>query len=229
MSFISSVAAKNGYIAFTDPTDNKVGIAKMDCTGYQTISVAGQPWAVAMAGNSAYILSRDKGANGVPTVTTITVATGAVTSTVDLTGITPVSTIRATTPYEGVYTIVASNQTPTIAVLFMADQTDGTVQILSTGTVGGVATKIAFAVPVPELPYILAMQDGSSSSTLLVGYILATGGEAVTHIGMINPTTGNYTPGVGACQTGLVGGLVATSSGVYCAGGSTIASPLTLP
>ncbi len=166
MSSFSSIAAGGGTMVFTDPTDNKVGIAKMDCSGYVPISVPGQPWSVAISNGSAYVLSRDKGADGVPTVTTINISTAKAT-TVDLPGITPVSTIRATDPYEGVYTIVAFNQTPTVDVLFMSDQTDGTVLLLNTGTVGGAATKIAFTVHVPELPYILAMQDGSSTPLCL--------------------------------------------------------------
>ncbi len=62
MTTMSSVAAKGGYMVFTDPADNLVGIGKMDCSGYHSISVAGQPWAVAMVNGAeldAYVLSRD--------------------------------------------------------------------------------------------------------------------------------------------------------------------------
>jgi hypothetical protein len=225
MSFVSSVAARGGYIVFTDPTDNKVGIAKMDCSGYQTISVAGQPWSVGMdASGNAYVLSRDKGAGAVPTLTKITVATGKVVATLDLPGITPVSTIRAASGYEyaGIYT-VAAFASGYANVLFMSDKTDGTVLTINTSTM-----KIAQATPITNQPYILAAQDGTTP-ILRVGYFLADSGEAVTHIGNLDPTTGNYTPAVGACPTGLAGGLVATANGVYCSGGSTITPPLVLP
>ena len=229
ISYLSSVAARGGYIVATAPNEGLVVIASLaGCSGakiigYQTVAVSGQPWSVAMVNGSAYILSRDKCANGIPCVTTINVASGTVSGTVDLTGVPPVSTIRATTPYEGVYQLVAFNQTPLVAALFMADQTDGTVLSLNTSTVGGTATKIAHTTLVPELPYILAPDETASASGLLVGYILAASGENVTHIGVIDPTTGNYTSGVGTCPAGLIGGLVATSGNVYCAGGSTIA------
>ena len=79
----------------------------------------------------------------------------------------------------------------------------------------------------PELPIAIAAQESASSSTVWVNYILGTG-EAVTHIGAIDTTTGNYTSGIGACATGLIGGFAADANGVHCAGGSTIAAPLVL-
>jgi len=226
MSFISSIAAKGGYVVFADPTDNKVGIMKSDCSGYGTpISVAGQPWAVAMDGSGyAYVFSRDKCANAVPCVTKIAVATGTVVATLDLPSITPVSTLRAASgyAYAGVYTIVAfsSASTPVVNALFMSDKTDGTVLTINTSTM-----KVTYNTPITNLPYVLAAQDGTTP-ILRVGYFLADSGEAVTHIGDLDPSTGNYIPAVGACPTGLVGGLVA---GVRCAGGSTISAPLTIP
>ena len=234
MAFVSSIAAKGGYMVFTDPTDNTVGIAKMDCSGYHTIPVAGQPWAVAMASNGgvlyAYVLSRDKAsANGLPMVTKINVATGATEGTVELTGFTPISTIRATTPYQGLFSVQASSLTSMAAVLFMSDQTDGTVLIISTDTSNGKTMKITHSVAVPELPIGIAMQDSATDPIVWVAKLLANSGEAVTHIDAIDSVTGNYTSGIGACQTGiLAGGFVATSNGVYCAMGSTIAAPLVL-
>ena len=73
MSYVSGIAAKGGYMVLTDPTENLVGTAKMDCTGYKTVSVAGQPWAVAMStyGSDlvADVLSRDDAGNGTPRLT----------------------------------------------------------------------------------------------------------------------------------------------------------------
>ena len=51
----------------------------------------------------------------------------------------------------------------------------------------------------------------------------------MTHIGGIDPTTGNYVSNVGSCAAGvLAGGFIATSNGVYCAQGGTIEPPLVL-
>jgi hypothetical protein len=232
MSFISSIAAKGGYMAFTDPVENLVGIAKMDCTEYKTVSVAGQPWSVAMTNGAeldAHVLSRDKCANGIPCVTKITVPSGTVEGSVDLAGVTPVSTIRATAPYEGLYQVQAFSLSPAAAVLFMSDSTDGTVLTISTNTSNGAKMKISYTTPIADLPIAIATQETASSSTLWVAYIAADSMDAITHIGAIDPTTGDYTRDIGACQTGiLAGGFVATSNGVYCAQGSAIAPPLAL-
>jgi hypothetical protein len=232
MSYVSGIAAKGGYMVFTDPTENLVGKAKMDCSGYTTVSVAGQPWAVSMAMNGAeldaYVVSRDKAsANGLPMLSKLNVLTGVVEGTVELTGFTLINTIRATTLYEGIYQVQAFSLTSTATVLFMSDSTDGTVLIINTNTSGGAKMAITHTVSVPELPIAIAMQESVSSSTVWVNYLLGNG-EAITHIGAINPTTGNYTPGIGACATGLIGGFAADANGVHCAGGSTIAAPLVL-
>ena len=232
MSFISSVAAKGGYMVFADPVENLVGIAKMDCTGYTTVSVAGQPWSVAMTNGTeldAHVLSRDKCANGIPCITKIAIPSGTIEGLVDLAGVTPVSTIRATTPYEGVYQVVASNLSSTAFVLFMSDSTDGKVLTINTNTSNGTKMSVTYTTPIADLPIGIALQESAASSTLWVGSIAADTGEAITHVGAIDPTTGNYTPAIGACQTGiLAGGFIATSNGVYCAMGSTIAPPLVL-
>jgi hypothetical protein len=229
MGYVSSIAAKGGYMVFTDPVDNLVGIAKMDCSGFTTISVAGQPWAVAIANGEAYVLSRDKwSANGLPGLTKIGVPSGTIEASVELTGLPPVSTVRAANPYMGLYQVVAFNQTPIAAVLSTSDSTDGSVLTISTNTSGGNAMKITNTVAVPEVPLILAAQD--SNSSLWVGYILADSAEAVTHIKEIDPTTGSLTPDdVGVCTTGvLAGGFLADANGVYCAQGSVIQPPQNL-
>jgi hypothetical protein len=233
MSFISSIAAKDGYMVFTDPVENLVGFAKMDCSGYTTVKVAGQPWSVAMTNNGtetdAYVLSRNECANGIPCVTKIAIPSGTVEGSVDLAGVTPVSTIRATTPNEGMYSVVASNLSSTAFVLFMSDSTDGKVLTLNTNTSNGAKMGIAYTTPITDLPIGIALEESTSNSTLWVAYIAADTMDAITHVGALNPTTGTYTPAIGVCQTGvLAGGFVAALNGVYCAMGSVIAPPLVL-
>ena len=102
ITFISSVAAKGGYMVFTESVDNLVGVAKMDCTGYHTITgVAnqawvGQPWSVAMVNGTkldTYILTRDKwSTNGLPGLTKVRInsdGTTTVMGSVELTGLLP--------------------------------------------------------------------------------------------------------------------------------------------
>jgi len=232
MSFISSIAAKGGYMVFTDSVEDLVGIARMDCTGYTTVKVAGQPWSVAMTSGAkldAYVLSRDKCANGLPCLTKLGVPLGTYEGMVDLTGITPVSTILATTPYEGIYQVQAFSLSSTAAVLFMSDDNDGTVLTIGTDTSNGAKMKVTHVTPVAELPIGITTQETASSSTLWVAYIAAASMDAVTHIGAIDPTTGNYTSAIGACRTGiLASGFIATTNGVYCGQGAVIAPPLAL-
>jgi hypothetical protein len=233
MSFISGLAAKNGYMVSADPVDDLVGVAKVDCSGYTTVKVAGQPWSVAMTNNGtetdAYVLSRNECANGIPCVTKIAIPSGTVEGSVDLAGVTPVSTIRATTPNEGMYSVVASNLSSTAFVLFMSDSTDGKVLTLNTNTSNGAKMGIAYTTPITDLPIGIALEESTSNSTLWVAYIAADTMDAITHVGALNPTTGTYTPAIGVCQTGiLAGGFVATPNGVYCAMGSVIAPPLVL-
>ena len=119
-------------MTFTDPVDNLIGRAKMDCTGYQTISVAGQPWSIAMVNTGtevdAYVLFRDKwSADGHPGVVKFVAPAMTVAGSVELANVPSVSSIRATTPQEGVYQLVAFTNTPLVAALFMSDQTDGEV------------------------------------------------------------------------------------------------------
>jgi hypothetical protein len=233
MSFVSSIAAKGGYMVFTDPVENLVGIAKMDCTGYFTVSVAGQPWSVVMTNNGtetdAYVLSRDASANGIPRLTKLIVPSGTVEGFVDLTGIPTVTSIRSTTPYEGVYQAQAFSLSPVAAVLFMSGPTDGKVLTINTNTSNGAKMSVAYTTPVTDLPIGITAQESASSSTLWVSYIAANTMDAVTHIGAIDPTTGNYTPAIGAFPAGiLAGGVVGTTNGVYGAMGSTITAPLVL-
>jgi hypothetical protein len=235
MGSISSISAKGGYVVITDSVDptNNVGIAKMDCSGYHTITVAGQPWAVAMANGTeldAYVLSRDKwSTNGLPGLTKISIPAGTVLGSVELTGTTPVSTVRATNAYVGLYQVQAFSNSAVAAVLFMSDSTNGSVLTVNTSTSGGSSMQITHTVGVAELPIAIAAQETASSSTLWVAYVSSDSGEAVTHIGAINPASGSFATNVGSCTTGvLAGGFIATSKGVYCAQGNTIQPPLDL-
>jgi hypothetical protein len=226
MSFISSIAARGGHMVFTDPTDNLVGSAKMDCTGYQTISVVGQPWSVAMMNTGtetdAYVLFRDAWAtDGKPGVVKYVAPAMTIAGSVEL-AIPTISDIRATTPLEGVRQIVAVTNTQ-VAALSVSNPTDGEVLLISADTSSGKAMVVTNTVSVPELPFALAAQKTTSASTLWVAYINAAGGDNVTHAGTINPSTGDYTPAVGTCPVGiLAGGFAATATQVYCAQGSVI-------
>jgi hypothetical protein len=244
MSYVSSIAAKGDYVVFTDPGDNLVGVASSaGCSptnpqiGYQTIPVVGQPWAVAMVNGTeldVYVLSRDKwSTNGLPGLTKIRInsdGTTTVMGSVELTGFTPVSVVRASNALAGIYQVVAFSQQNTAAVLFMSSASDGVVLTISTDTSNGKSMTITHTVPITAgLPIGIATQESASSSALWVAYILANSGEAVTHIGAIDLTTGSFTSGIGVCQTGvLAGGFIATGNGVYCAQGAVIASPLAL-
>ena len=222
----------------TAPQDNVVEVASLSgCSGgnaiaFQKTTVAGQPWAVAMVNGAeldAYVLSRDKASsNGLPELSKFKVnSDGTLTpeGTVELAGVTPVSTVRAANPYAGVYQLQAFTNTNTAAVLFMSAANDSIVLTIDTTSN---AMKVTSTTPVPELPFEIAAQETASGSALWVGYILASGGEAVTHLGKVNPTTGDYTSDVSACQAGILGNLLATPSGVYCAQGSVIEPPLNL-
>ncbi len=228
MSFISSIAARGGYMVFTDPVENLVGSAKMDCSGYQTVPLAGQPWSVAMTNNGtetdAYVLSRDAWAtDGKPGIVKFVAPSMTVAGSVEL-PIPTVTSVRATTPTIGIYQVAAFTNTPAAAVLYMSDQSDGQVLLVSTDTSNGKAMAVTNTVPVSELPFALATQESASASTLWVAYIAAAGGDDITHAGTIDPTTGTYTPAVGTCPTGiLAGGFAASATQVYCAQGSTIA------
>jgi hypothetical protein len=231
MSFISSVAARGGYMGLVDPTKNLVGIASMkDCTGYKTIAVAGQPWSVAMTNNGtetdAYILFRDAwGVDGKPGIVKYVVPAMTVAGKVELETLPTVSSIRASAPTEGIYQLVAFQNTPLVAVLFMADSTDGKVLLVSTNTSGSNVMAVTEATPVTELPFALATQESSTVSKLWVAYIKAAGGDNVTYAGKIDPSTGNYTPAVGTFPAGiLAGGFIATATQVYGAQGSRIVS-----
>jgi hypothetical protein len=229
MSFISSLAARGGYMVFTDPIENLVGIAKMDCTGYKTVPVAGQPWSVAMTNNGtetdANVLARDAWSpDGHPGVIKFVVPAMTIEGSVELSNVPAISSIRATTPQEGVDTIVALTGTTKAAVLSMSNSTDGKVSLISTDTSSGKAMSVTDTVSVPELPFGLATQENASASMVWVVSITAAGGDNVTHAGTIDPTTGNYTPNVKSCPAGiLAGGFAFTSAQGYCAQGSVIA------
>jgi predicted small lipoprotein YifL len=237
ITLISSIAVKNGQIVFTAPNENLVGFASLSgCSGakiiaYSTVSVAGQPWAVAMSGSDAYVLSRDNAGNNVPRITKLSVPSGTVEGFVDLTGMPTVTSIRATTPYEGIYQVTAFNQTQVANVLFMSDKTDGKVLTISTNTSNGAKMAVTYTTAIADLPVSIAPQESGSVTkpVLWIGYVPADAGGNVVDVGALDPATGNYTPGVGACQSGLVGGFAASANGLQCAQGGTIGAPLVLP
>lgn len=229
ISFISSIAARGGYMVGAAPLDNKIFVAKMDCSGYKTISVAGQPWSVAMTNNGtetdAYVLFRDAwAADGHPGVVKFVAPAMTVAGSVELANVPSVSSIRATAPQEGVYQLVAFTNTPVVAVLFMSGSTDGKVLLVSTNTSGANVMKVTQTTPVTELPFALATQETGSASTLWVAYIKAAGGDNVTYAGTVNLATGNYASDIGTFPAGiLAGGFAASATQVYGAQGSTIA------
>ena len=236
-AFMSSIAAKGGYIVFAASDKNLVGFASLTgCSGVSTtastmISVAGQPWAVAMSGSDAYVLSRDNAGNSVPRITKLSVPSGTVEGFVDLTGIPTVTSIRATTPYEGIYQVTAFNQTQVANVLFMSDKTDGKVLTISTNTSNGAKMAVTYSTSIADLPVSIAPQESGSVTkpVLWIGYVPADAGGNVVDVGALDPATGSYTPAVGACQSGLVGGFAASANGLQCAQGGTIGAPLVLP
>ena len=91
------------------------------------------------------------------------------------------TSIRNTDPYEGAYQIVAFQNSSIAAVLFMADQTDGQVAIVHTSTMA-----VSSTVPVSELPFALTPDETGTTPVLWVSYMLAAGGENVSHIGEIS-------------------------------------------
>jgi hypothetical protein len=231
MSSASSIAAEGGYMVFTDPVDNLFGIAKTDCTGFVTFPIAGQPWAAAMSGSDAYILSRDDGGNGVPRITKIDVPSGTTEGFVDLVDMPTVTSCRAVTPYGCIYQVTAFNTASVANVLFMSDTTDGTVRTINTNTSNGAKMAITYTTPISDLPVSIAPQESGNVTgpVLWIGYLSADSGDNVMNVGAFDPLSGNYTPGVGACQAGLVGGFAASANGLQCAQGGTIGSPLNLP
>jgi len=228
---ISAVAAKGGYIVVTDPTENKVGIAKMDCSGYQTVAVAAQPWAVAMTNGTeldAYVLSRDQwSTNGLPGLSKIAIPSGTIEGSVELSGLTPVSTVRSTNQYGALYQVQAFTNSPTAAVLSMSD---ATVVLVSTDTSGSNTMQVSQTTSINGVPFAIAAQETGSSSSLWVAYMLNSGPSGGTQIGAIQPGTPGFTSDIAACpSTSLVaGGFIATSNGVYCAQGQTIEPPLSI-
>lgn len=231
MTAVSGIGAKGGYIVVTDPTDNLVGIAKMDCSGYQSITVAGQPWAVAMTNGTeldAYVLSRDQwSANSLPGLTKIAVSSGTIKGSVELSGLTPVSTVRASNQYGALYQVQAFTNTPIAAVL---STSDGVVQLVSTNTTGTNTMQVTQTASISQVPYAIAADETGTNPALWVAYLLASGGSTGTHIGEINLSTGAFLSNKGACPVSSVvaGGFIATSKGIYCAQGTSIELPVVL-
>jgi len=231
MAGISAVAAKGGYIVVTDPTDGLVGMAKMDCSGYQSISITGQPWAVAMTNGTeldAFVLSRDQwSVNGLPGLSKIAIPSGTIEGSVELTGLTPVSTVRSTNPYGALYQVQAFTNSPVAAVLSMSD---AIVDLVSTDTSSSNTMQVTNSIAIHQVPFSIEAQETGAGSTLWVAYLPASGGSTGTHIGAIPLATPAFTSNLAACPstTVVAGGFVATSNGVYCAQGQTIELPLSI-
>jgi hypothetical protein len=184
-----------------------------------------------MSGSDAYILSRDDGGNGVPRITKIDVPSGTTEGFVDLVDMPTVTSCRAVTPYGCIYEVTAFNTASVANVLFMSDTTDGTVRTINTNTSNGAKMAITYTTPISDLPVSIAPQESGNVTgpVLWIGYLSADSGDNVMNVGAFDPLSGNYTPGVGACQAGLVGGFAASANGLQCAQGGTIGSPLNLP
>jgi hypothetical protein len=220
MASISSVSAKGGHIFFTDPVENKLGIAGIDCSGYQTIPIAGSPWVVSATSTAVYVLSRDKAsANGLPLVTKMSFA-GVTEESVELTGFTPVSIVRAANPDQGLYSLVASSSAPIAVAL---STSDNSVLIINTDSM---TISNAVKIPADEIPFQVVLQE--SPAELFAGYILANSGESVTHIGSINLTSGNYNPDAGTCAPGILANILAINDTAICAQGGVIEPPVAL-
>jgi hypothetical protein len=220
MTSLSSVSARGGHIFFTDPTENKVGIAGIDCSGYQTIPIAGSPWVVSATSSAAYVLARDKAsANGLPLVTKISHA-GVTEGSVELSACTPKSTVIAANPYQGLYSLVTSNSTPTAVALCTSDNS---VLIINTDSMKVTNT---IKIPADEIPFQIVLQE--SPAELFVGYILADGGESLTHIGSIDLASGNYHPDAGTCAQGILANFLAINDEAICAQGGVIEPPVAL-
>lgn len=228
---ISAVAAKGGYIVVTDPTENLVGIAKMDCSGYKSIPVAGQPWAAAMTNGTeldAYVFSRDQwSTNSLPGLSKVAIPSGTIEGSVELTGLTPVSTVRNTNPYGALYQVQAFANSPVAAVL---STSDGEVVLVSTNTSGGSTMQVSQTVSISQVPFAIAAQETGASATLWVAYLIPAEGSIKTHIGAIKLASPSFESNLGACPSSstVAGGFIGTSNGVYCAQGQTIESPLSI-
>jgi hypothetical protein len=235
VTLISSIAAMGGNIVATAPNENLVLLASLaNCSGgqdipYNTVAIAGQPWAVAMSGTDAYILSRDDAGKGSPRVTKINAASGAVEGFVDLTGIPLITSIRSTTQYEGIDQITAFNQTPVANVLYMSDATDAIVLTISTDTSNNKKMAVTQTTLTGDFTVMIAPQEtGSVAKPILWVASLPTDGSNVVNVGALDPATGKYTPNVGKCPAGLVGGFAASVNGLQCSGVATISAPLAL-
>lgn len=234
VTLISSVAAMGGNIVATAPNENLVLLASLaNCSGrqqipYSTVAITGQPWAVAMSGTDAYILSRDDAGKGSPRVTKINAASGAVEGFVDLTGIPLITSIRNTTQYEGIDQITAFNQTPVANVLYMSDATDATVLTISTDTSNNKTMAVTQTTPTGGMSVMIAPQETGVATPILWVNTLPEDGSNATSVGALDPATGNYTPNVGKCPAGLVGGFAASVNGLQCSGVATISAPLAL-
>ena len=225
LSSSSSVAARGGTLAFADPADNKVGIAKVsDCSGFISVAVAGQPWAVAMtdgtAGQAIYVLSRDKGANALPTLTKLNFAGQIQVAALDLQNVVPVTTVRASCPNCGLWQVAALQNQKIAAVLYMSTQSDGMIVFVNTDTMTVTGTASVSGV----LPTLIVPDD--VNNTFWVEYIAPTGGDSVAHIAEANPSSGSFIPNKGQFSAQTIGGMVMTTQGLVGAMDSQFTAPV---
>jgi hypothetical protein len=144
---------------------------------------------------------------------------GVTEGSVELTGCTPKSTVIAANPYQGLYSLVTSNSTPTAVALCTSDNS---VFIINTDSM----TVKTIKIPADEIPFQIVLQE--SPAELFVGYILANSGESVTHIGSVNLSSGAYNPDAGACAQGILANFLAINDTAICAQGGVIEPPVTL-
>ncbi len=225
LSSSSSVAARGGMMAFPGPADNKVGIASAkDCSGFISVAIAGQPWAVAMtdgtAGQAIYVLSRDKGADALPTLTKLNFAGQIQGKALDLQNVIPVTTVRANCPNCGLWQVAALQNQKIATVLYMSTQSDGVIVFVDTDTMTATGTASVSGV----LPTLIVPDD--VNNTFWVEYIAPAGGDSVAHIAEANPASATFIPNKGQFSAQTIGGMVMTTQGLVGAMDSQFTAPV---
>jgi hypothetical protein len=100
---------------------------------------------------------------------------------------------------------------------------DNSVLIINTDSMTVTNT---IKIPADEIPFQIVLQG--SPAELFVGYILANGGESVTHIGSVNLSSGAYNPDAGTCAQGILANFLAINDTAICAQGGVIEPPVVL-
>ena len=241
MSFISSVAAKGGYMVLTDSVDNLVGVAKMDCTGYPVTlngqAWTGQPWAVAMVNGAeldAYVLTRDKwSSNGLPGFTKFR---DQFRREHYRRGIGGAGWRLPLTPYahhdpvcRDLPVVAFSPQNYTAAVLYMSTRNDeSSVDRVRHGFEReghGDHARGAHHCRTADRH----CDAGNRVQFSLVGCLHPCEQRGSGHAHRCNDlTTGSFIPTIGWCRTECFPAVSFTANGVYCTQGGVIQPPLVL-